>query len=618
MYLGAVMVLGGLVLCASLAAVIARPPGELFLVLAVLTAVCSAAAFRMPGFPVSFSLSDMFTVLGALLFGPAAGALLVALDGLVLSLRLKISAPSLDRVAFNATSVALAMWLAAHLFFAMLGRPPLALASAPLGRTLFPLTVFATAYFFLNTGLVAGAVAIGRDTSFHQVWREHFFPLWLTHFGGTSIAALLLALMASGVADVRTLTAGLPLIVALGLLLTGTDRLRQRSARFAELRSYAAALRSTADGVLLTNVDDRITFLNPKAERLTGWTDAAARGRHAGDVLRLEAIAAGDPPHTSADALPENSMISEHVLVRQDGSRCPIEQSFAYIRDEDQEIEGVIRTFRDISQRKAVEAERQTLLRRQEEARAAADAANRAKDEFLATLSHELRTPMAAVMGWVQLLKSGRMDTDRIGKALDSLERGARAQAVVVNDLVDISRIVRGNLRLDVCRMDLKTILNEAAETVQLAAQAKNVRLRVDVAPDVSTMSGDPDRLRQVFWNLLSNSVKFTPPGGSISVVARCQRDGFRVEVSDTGCGIEPALLPFVFERFKQGDQSPARTHGGLGLGLAIARELVELHGGTVEATSAGAGCGAQFAVQLPAIAGPLEEDGPAVSVTPV
>ena len=155
--------------------------------------------------------------------------------------------------------------------------PPLALASAPLGRTLFPLTVFATAYFFLNTGLVAGAVAIGRDTSFHQVWREHFFPLWLTHFGGTSIAALLLALMASGVADVRTLTAGLPLIVALGLLLTGTDRLRQRSARFAELRSYAAALRSTADGVLLTNVDDRITFLNPKAERLTGWTDAAAR-----------------------------------------------------------------------------------------------------------------------------------------------------------------------------------------------------------------------------------------------------------------------------------------------------------------------------------------------------
>ena len=207
-----------------------------------------------------------------------------------------------------------------------------------------------------------------------------------------------------------------------------TERLRQRSARFAKLRSYAAALRSTADAVLLTNVDDQVTFLNPRAERLTGWTDARR-----GDATSAKSIGWSRSPAptrpTRAAARTENRYrISEYVLVRQDGSRCPIEQSVAYIRDEDEEIEGVIRTFRDISQRKAVEAERQTLLRRQEEARAAADAANRAKDEFLATLSHELRTPMAAVMGWVQLLKSGRMDTTRIGKALDSLERGARAQ----------------------------------------------------------------------------------------------------------------------------------------------------------------------------------------------
>jgi PAS domain S-box-containing protein len=610
LYLWAVIAAGGLVFVGSAIEIVASPPGPLWLVLAILTALSSSAAFRMPGFPVSFSLSDTFTIMGALLFGPAAGAVLVGLDGLVLTWRFRVTRPTFERVAFNVTSVALAMWLAAQLFFFLIDRGPFATPPASMAQTVGPLFVFAAAYFLLNTGLVAGAVAIGREPSFYSVWREHFLPLWLTHFGGTSIAALLLLFMSAGLANLTTFTLGLPLVVVLlAAFLTGIERLRQRSARFAKQRSYAAALRSTADGVLLTDVGDRVTFMNPAAERLTGWTEAEARGRMIDEVVRLEPTAAATSNHADDRQPPHEPAIREYVLVQQDGSTCPIEQTFAWIRDEDDDIEGVIRTFRDITQRKAVETERQALLERQQEARAAADAANRSKDEFLATLSHELRTPMTSIMGWVHLLKSGRMDAQRTQQALASLERGARAQAAVVNDLLDISRIMRGRLRLDVRRTNLPMVLNEAAETVESAVQAKRLNLSLTVAPDVSTIDADPDRLRQVFWNLLSNSVKFTPMDGSIDVVADRQGEIVRVEVTDTGCGIDPGFLPFVFDRFRQENGSAARGHGGLGLGLAIVRELVELHGGTVEAASDGLNRGATFVVYLPAVVRRREQD---------
>jgi PAS domain S-box-containing protein len=614
LFLGTVITSGALVLCWSAVTIVSSPPGVLWVVLAVLTALSAAAAFRMPGFPVSFSLADTFTIMAALLFGPAAGAVLVAVDGLVLSWRMRISKPTIGRVVFNVTSLALAMWLSASLFFLISGHGPLAIQPASPG-TVLPLAVFATVYFLLNTGLVAGAAAIGREVSFYRVWREHFLPLWLTHFAGTSIAGLLLIMMAAGLANLSTLTIGLPMVVLLLVaFLNGAERVRQRSDQFAKLRSYAAALRSTGDGVLLTNVDDRVTFMNPVAERLTGWTNALANGRHIDDVLRLAPIESNDEPPAVVTGHETEISTREFELTRQDGRTFPIEQTFAYIRDEDGDIDGVIRTFRDISQRKAVEAERQALLRRQEEAHAAAEAANRSKDEFLATLSHELRTPMTAIMGWVHLLKSGRMDSERTRQALASLERGARAQATVVNDLLDISRIIRGNLRLEVRRTSLPEILKEAAETVEQAIQAKNINLRLNVADDVSILDGDPDRLRQVFWNLLSNSVKFTPAGGSIEMVARREGAVVHVEVTDTGSGIDPAFLPFIFERFRQADGSSTRGHGGLGLGLAIVRQLVELHGGTVEAKSEGPGRGAQFHVRLPAVVRRRENDLPVAS----
>jgi PAS domain S-box-containing protein len=521
LYLGAVIVSGALVSCWSAIEMISRPPGVLWLVLAALTVVSGAATVRMPGFPVSFSLADTFTIMAALLFGPAAGALLVALEGLVVSFRFKISTPSLTRTVFNVTSLPLAMWLAAQLFFALIDRGPLAVHPPSMSQILGPLAVFAAAYFILNTGLVAGAVAIGRQVSLYGVWREHFFPLWLTHFGGTSIAGLVLLLMAARLATLTTLTLALPLVVVLLVaLFSGAERLRQRSAQFARLQSYAAALRSTADAVLLTNAEGRIAYMNPMAERLTGWTDAEAAGRAVEDVLRLEVVTANEHGDDRADGTNEHH-IRQYMLVRRDGSACPIEQTYAQIRDEDGDVTGAIRTFRDISQRKAIEAERHALLLQQQEARAAADAANRSKDEFLATLSHELRTPTTAIMGWVHLLKGGRLDDGDTQKALLALERGARAQAAVVDDLLDISRIVRGSLSLEVRRMNLPSILREATELVEPAVRAKKIDLQMDVARDVSTVDGDPDRLRQVFWNLLSNAVKFTPDHGSIEVLGR-------------------------------------------------------------------------------------------------
>ena len=212
-----------------------------------------------------------------------------------------------------------------------------------------------------------------------------------------------------------------------------------------------------------------------------------------------------------------------------------------------------------------------------------------------------MRTPTTAIIGWAELLKGGRLDDKRTHEALAALERSARAQAAVVNDLLDTSLIVRGALRLEMRRTNLGKVLTEAAETVELLAEAKKVTLTLAVRDDVSTIDADPDRLRQVFWNLLQNAVKFTPEGGSIEVAAQRQDDVVRVAVSDSGCGIDPAFVPFVFDRFRQANGSSSRAYGGLGLGLAIVRELVELHGGSVEAASEGHGRGAQFIVRLPA-----------------
>jgi signal transduction histidine kinase/ActR/RegA family two-component response regulator len=245
------------------------------------------------------------------------------------------------------------------------------------------------------------------------------------------------------------------------------------------------------------------------------------------------------------------------------------------------------------------EAEREEILLREKAARAEAEAANRVKDEFLSTLSHELRTPLTSIIGWTSLMRAGRVRGDVQAQALETIERNARIQSRLIDDLLDLSRIISGKLLLDAREVDLASVLAGAVEVVRPAAAAKGIALSYECEPGAN-VSGDAARLQQVAWNLLSNAVKFTPQGGSVS--ARLARDGARVKLSvtDTGKGIAPEFLPHVFDRFRQADSATTRQYGGLGLGLSIVRHLAELHGGTVKAESSGEGHGATFSVVFP------------------
>jgi signal transduction histidine kinase/CheY-like chemotaxis protein len=233
-------------------------------------------------------------------------------------------------------------------------------------------------------------------------------------------------------------------------------------------------------------------------------------------------------------------------------------------------------------------------------ARESAERANRLKDEFLATLSHELRTPLNAILGWVAMLRQSQVEPPRIPSVLETIERNAQAQAQLIGDVLDVSRIITGRLRLSVGPVEIGDVIANAAETAQPAANAKHIDLRIESSDDLPRIQGDADRLQQVVWNLVSNAVKFTPVGGRVIITAGRSDSQIEIAVSDTGRGIAPGFLPFAFDRFRQGDQSFTRLHGGLGLGLAIVKHLVELHGGRARAESAGEGKGARFSVYLP------------------
>ncbi len=222
------------------------------------------------------------------------------------------------------------------------------------------------------------------------------------------------------------------------------------------------------------------------------------------------------------------------------------------------------------------------------------------KDEFLATLSHELRTPLNAILGWSQILTRGIDDKDELTEGLAIIQRNARAQTQIIEDLLDMSRIISGKIRLDVQRIDLAPLMQRAIQTVSPAAAAKGIRIHSVLDPLAGPISGDPSRLQQVFWNLLTNAVKFTAKGGRVQVLLERVNSHLEISVIDTGEGIRPEFLPHVFDRFRQSDATTTRTHGGLGLGLAIVKQLVELHGGTVRAKSPGPGQGATFVVSLP------------------
>lgn len=359
--------------------------------------------------------------------------------------------------------------------------------------------------------------------------------------------------------------------------------------------------------VMACDLDFQVIYWNRHAEALFGWKSEEVSGRNVYSLLTRPIDYDSIAPHQQALKI-SGFWEGEFRVRRRDGSDIPIHSAHSLLLDAQGTLLGYAGVSVDMTERTRVEEERTKLLARAQAARTEAEAANRAKDEFLATVSHELRTPLNAMLGWIYLLRTGRLDPATHERAIETIERNTRLQAQLIEDLLDVSRIIAGKLRLNVRPTDLSTVINAAIESVRLAADAKGIEYRFLPAPGVSMVVCDPDRLQQVVWNLIANAVKFTPKGGHVTVQLRHVDDCAEITVSDTGQGISADFLPFAFDRFRQADSTATRIHGGIGLGLSIVRHLVELHGGTVTAKSPGHEQGATFIVRLPLAGGQSRE----------
>ena len=366
-------------------------------------------------------------------------------------------------------------------------------------------------------------------------------------------------------------------------------RLAEEAVR-AAARQWQLTFDAITDGVCLLDRDGAILRHNAVFGALAGGASVAGR-----DGLEILEAVVGLPAAELRELLDLDRKVTCELPV--DGRWLQLVAEV--VRDGAGRPEGTLVILTDVSQRKRLESMRTELLHMEQQARISAEASNRAKDEFLAVLSHELRTPLTAMLGWIRMLAVGRLDAQATAHAIEVIERNTRLQAQIVEDLLDVSRIISGKMTLQLRDVNLRALVEAAADGIRAAAAGKAVRLDFRMA-DVGTVRGDAGRLEQVFSNLLSNAVKFTPTGGRVTVIADRLADGVRVTVEDTGRGIEPSLLPYVFEPFRQAEGASRRTHTGLGLGLAIVRHLIELHGGRVEATSAGAAQGSAFSVWLP------------------
>jgi PAS domain S-box-containing protein len=356
----------------------------------------------------------------------------------------------------------------------------------------------------------------------------------------------------------------------------------------------AAIVESSDDAIVSKDLNGYITSWNAAAERMFGYTAAEIVGRHITTIIPAERRTEED--HVLEEI--RNGRRVEHfetVRCRKDGSFVDVSLTVSPIHTEGGRIVGASKIARDISGQKQLQR--------------AADEASRAKDEFLATLSHELRTPLNTVVGYSQMLQTGAVEPATLAKALDAISRNARTLTRLVNDVLDASRIVTGKMRLQVQRCDLTVVVQEAVETIRPAITAKAQTLRVELGEGL-VVNGDPDRLRQVVWNLLANAAKFTPDHGAITVSGTARQGSVVLWVADTGSGISAEALPRVFERFWQADATHTRSHGGLGLGLSLARHFVELHGGTLTAYSEGIGKGSRFEIELPRAMLPEEKTG--------
>lgn len=361
----------------------------------------------------------------------------------------------------------------------------------------------------------------------------------------------------------------------------------------------AAIVSSSDDAIVSKNLDGIITSWNSGAERIFGYTAEEAVGR---SVLMLvpDDRKTEEPGILARLKRGERVDHFETVRVRKNGEHFPVSLTISPVRNSAGIIVGASKIARDITDLKKVSAERDQLLESERAARGEAERANQMKDEFIATVSHELRTPLNAIVGWLQVL---RESTDRpleLMQGIDIIERNALAQAQLIDDLLDLGRIASGKLTLDVQPIDINAVVRGAVTTVQPTAELKGIRIKTVLNNTGSVMMGDRHRLQQVIWNLAANAIKFTPKNGSVGIVSSRVNSHIEITIADTGRGIAPDFLPHVFERFRQADSSTTRQYGGLGIGLALVKQLVELHGGEVRAESPGLDKGATFTISLP------------------
>jgi len=374
-----------------------------------------------------------------------------------------------------------------------------------------------------------------------------------------------------------------------------------------EIAFQARLLSTVEQAVIATDLNGTIVYWNSFAEQLYGWSVAEALGANVLDITPADAML-DQAAEVMSRLRAGKSWSGEFLVRRKNGEVFPAMITDSPIFNEQGELVGMVGVSVDISQRKQSEAEREALHQSERSARAEAEKANRLKDEFLATLSHELRNPLNVILGYAEvLLRSDEARTSQLVKrAAEVLKRNALAQSRLVRDLLDLSRLHIGKLSLNYEVVSLTTLIDNAVETVSSEAAQKEIDIRIEGAEEVVFVNADSLRLEQVVWNLLNNAVKFTPVGGMVTIRLGSEGGRARIIVEDTGPGVEPQFLPHVFEMFRQADASSSRPHGGMGIGLALVKQLIELHGGKVSAAST-LGQGARFTIELPAAA---EKDG--------
>ncbi len=352
--------------------------------------------------------------------------------------------------------------------------------------------------------------------------------------------------------------------------------------------------------IILLDPDAYITGWNLGAESILGYQAAEIVGQPGSCIFTPEDIDNQVPEQEVATATAAGRAEDERWHMRKDGTRFWASGMLMALRNETGQLRGFLKIVRDFTARKQAEAERVQLLEQAQAAQRAAEAATHAKDEFITVVAHELRNPLNAILGWTRLMRDRKLDEATLARALETIERNAGYQAQLVEDLLDLSRIVQGQLRLDRCSVSMLSVIEAAIETMHPVAEGKGVLLEI-TSWITAEVEGDPNRLHQVLCNLLANAVKFTPSGGSIQLQLECSGSQVQVQVKDTGVGIRQEFLSQVFEAFRQDNTTSSKSQSGIGIGLTIAQQLVELHGGTIQVESQ-EGQGATFTVTLPGL----------------